>query len=263
MAGNLKNGRIPVIAANWKMNKTLAEAIDFMRGLNREAGKFRGIEIVVCPPFPVLHPAVKANGEDSRVSVAAQNLHHEDKGAFTGEVSGACLKSVGCSYAIVGHSERRQYFNETDDLVNAKAKAAARNGLKTIMCVGETLVERERGMTFDIIERQVRTGLSGLGAETVSTMVIAYEPVWAIGTGRASSPQMAEECHRFIRGLMEDMLGAAVSEKVRIQYGGSVSPENIADFIAMNDIDGALVGGASLALESFLEILKRTSKILN
>lgn len=262
MTGNLKKRRTPIIAANWKMNKTLAEAIDFMRGLNREAGKFRGIEIVVCPPFPILYPVVKLNGEDSRVSVGAQNLHHEDKGAFTGEVSGACLKSIGCRYAIVGHSERRQFFNETDELVNAKAKAATRNGLKTIICVGETLVERERGMTFDVIERQIRTGLSGIDAETCSTMVIAYEPVWAIGTGRASSPQMAEECHRFIRGLLEDMMGAEVSEEVRIQYGGSVSPENIAGFLAMNNIDGALVGGASLALESFLEILKRTSKIV-
>ena len=247
--------RLPFIAGNWKMNKTVGEAVDLVREVKEAISGVKEVEVAVAPPFTALY-AVRRELEGSRICLAAQNLYWEEKGAFTGEISALMLKELGCHYVIIGHSERRQYFGETDETVNRRIKAALAQGLKVIFCIGETLKEREEGKTFLVIERQIEGGLKGLGDKELRDIVIAYEPVWAIGTGKTATPEQAEEVHRFIRGKVEKLYSRKVSEEMRIQYGGSVTPENIKGLMNQPNIDGALVGGASLKAESFSKIVR-------
>ena len=248
-------GRLPFMAGNWKMNKTVGEALDLVRELKASLSGVQGVEVAVAPPYTALY-AVHKELVGSSIHLAAQNLYWEEKGAFTGEVSPLMLKEVGCHYVIIGHSERRQFFGETDETVNRRIKAALAQSLKVIFCIGETLKEREEGKTFSVIERQVDGGLRGLGEREMKNMVIAYEPVWAIGTGKTATPEQAEEVHRFIRGRLEKLYSRGVSEDIRIQYGGSVTPENVQGLMTQPNIDGALVGGASLRAESFSKIVR-------
>jgi len=248
-------GRLPFIAGNWKMNKTVGEALDLVRELKKAISGVKEAEVAVAPPFTALY-AVHRELEGTSILLAAQNLYWEEKGAFTGEVSPLMLKEVGCDYVIIGHSERRQYFGETDETVNRRIKAALIQGLKVIFCVGETLKEREGQSTFSVVERQMSGGLKGLSDKELEDIVIAYEPVWAIGTGKTATPEQAEEVHRFVRGKVEKLYSRRVSEEIRIQYGGSVTPENIRGLMSQPNIDGALVGGASLKAESFSKIVR-------
>jgi len=248
-------GRLSFIAGNWKMNKTVGEALDLVRELKAALSGLKGVEVAVAPPFTALF-AVRKELEGSPILLAAQNLYWEEKGAFTGEVSPLMLKEVGCSYVIIGHSERRQFFGETDETVNRRIKAALAQDLKVIFCIGETLKEREEGKTFPVIERQVEGGLKGMGDKEMRNMVVAYEPVWAIGTGKTATPEQAEEVHRFIREKLGKFYSREITEEVRIQYGGSVTPENVKRLMNQPNIDGALVGGASLKAESFSKIVR-------
>ena len=245
-----------ILAGNWKMNKTSLEAIELANALNRELGDITEVDIVVCPPFPALFE-VKEVLTDSNLKVGAQNLHWESSGAFTGEVSAPMLKAAGAVYVIIGHSERRQYFGETNESVNKKLKAALKNGLLPIVCVGENLSEREADQTFGIVQKHCEGSLAGLSHEEMLKVTLAYEPVWAIGTGKTATPAQAQEVQQFIRGLLQKMFSVEIAEQIRIQYGGSVTPENISELIAQADIDGALVGGASLKAESFIKIVKQ------
>ncbi|WP_258360916.1 triose-phosphate isomerase [Moorella sulfitireducens (nom. illeg.)] len=244
--------RRPIIAGNWKMYNTTEKARELVTLLRPLVGA-TDVEVVVCPPFTAIAAAVNA-AAGSNISVGAQDLFWEDWGAYTGEVSGPMLKELGCRYVIIGHSERRQYFGETDATVNKKLHAALRHGLVPIVCVGETLAEREAGNTLDVVGRQVQEGLQGLAADQVETLVVAYEPVWAIGTGRTATAADAQEVIAFIRETLRAMYGEK-ARATRIQYGGSVKPENIAELMAQPDIDGALVGGASLDAVSFAAIV--------
>ena len=247
--------RLPLIAGNWKMNKTVGEAVDLVREVKKAISGLKEVEVAVAPPFTALY-AVRGELEGSPIRLAAQNLYWEEKGAFTGEISPLMLKEVGCDYVIIGHSERRQYFGETDETVNRKIKAALAHNLKVIFCVGETLREREEGKTFSVTERQIEGGLKRLGEEELRDIVIAYEPVWAIGTGKTATPEQAEEVHRFIRGKVQKLYSRKASEEMRIQYGGSVTPENIKGLMNQPNIDGALVGGASLKAEALSKIVR-------
>ena len=248
-------GRLPFIAGNWKMNKTVGEALDLVRQLKASLLNIEGVEVAVAPPFTALY-AVSQELKGTFIRLAAQNLFYEEKGAFTGEISPLMLKEIGCQYAIIGHSERRQFFGETDETVNRRIKAALGQDLKPIFCVGETLKEREEGKTFTVIEKQAEGGLRGIGKEEVKNIVMAYEPIWAIGTGRTATPEQAEEVHRFIRERLERLYSREIAERIRIQYGGSVTPENIKGLISQENIDGALVGGASLKSETFSKIVR-------
>jgi triosephosphate isomerase len=248
-------GRLPFIAGNWKMNKTVREALDLIRELKVAIAGVKEVEVAVAPPFTALY-AVHKELEGSPIRLAAQNLFWEEKGAFTGEVSPPMLKDVGCHYVIIGHSERRQFFGETEETVSRRINAALAQGLKVIFCIGETLKEREEGKTFSLIERQMEGGLKGLSDKGMRDMVIAYEPVWAIGTGKTATPEQAEEVHRFIRGKLEKLYSQEVSGEIRIQYGGSVTPDNIKGLMDQPNIDGALAGGASLKAESFSRIVR-------
>ena len=246
--------RTPIIAGNWKMNLDVDEAVALASSIRDKCARFRSVDIVVAPPSVALWPVSKRL-EDSRIGLAAQNCHHADKGAYTGELSPTQIRSAGCKYVILGHSERRQYFGETDEGVSQKARAAHDNGLTPIICVGETLDVREAGRAFDLIGSQVRGALSALNGQEMAKSVIAYEPVWAIGTGKTATPAQAQEVHAMIRGLLVDLYDTTVADKVRIQYGGSVKPANIADLMVQTDIDGALVGGASLTADSFTQVV--------
>ncbi len=247
--------RLPFIAGNWKMNKTVGEALDLVRELKTAISGVKEVEVAVAPPFTALD-AVRKELEGSSIRLAAQNLYWEEKGAFTGEISPPMLREVGCHYVIIGHSERRQFFGESDETVNRRINAALAQGLKVMFCIGETLKEREEGKTFSLIERQMEGGLKGLSGKEMRNMVMAYEPVWAIGTGKTATPEQAEEVHRFIRGKLERLYSREVAEEIRIQYGGSVTPENIKGLMNQPNIDGALVGGASLKAESFSKIVR-------
>jgi triosephosphate isomerase len=247
--------RLPIIAGNWKMNKTVGEALDLVKQLKASISGVKGVEVVIAPPFTALF-AVCQELMGSSISLAAQNLFWEEKGAYTGEVSPLMLREVGCQYVIIGHSERRQFFGETDETVNRKIKIALDQELKPIFCIGETLKEREEGKTFFVIERQIEGGLKDLSEEKIQTLVIAYEPVWAIGTGKTATPEQAEEVHQFIRERFGRLYSRKSAEGVRIQYGGSVTPENIKGLINQENIDGALVGGASLKAEVFSKIVR-------
>ena len=241
-----------LIAGNWKMHKTVGEAIELVRELKILVSDVTDRDILVCPPFTALYP-VSQELKGSNIDLGAQNMFYELEGAFTGEISPLMLKDAGCSYVILGHSERRHIFGETDELINKKVLSALENGLIPILCVGETLEDRESGKTKEVVERQVKEGLKGISSEE---FVIAYEPVWAIGTGRTATPEQAQEVHEFIRSIIEGMFSKNVADRVRILYGGSVKPNNAADLLAMPDIDGALVGGASLKADSFSKIVK-------
>ena len=248
--------RTRFIVGNWKMNKTASEGGAFVHRLSQELPHHAGIQIGLTPPFTALHAVREALGPASAFLLGAQNLYWEDKGAFTGEVSGAMLKDIGCQFVLVGHSERRQYFGDQDGWTNKKVLAALRHALQPILCVGETLQDRESGQTDLVIQRQLRAGLAGIESQTLSTVTIAYEPVWAIGTGRAASPEQAVPVHRLIRKTLNELGGADIGNHVRILYGGSVTPHNIADFLASEEIDGALVGGACLDPVSFATLAK-------
>jgi len=247
--------RIPLMTGNWKMNKTVEEAVDLVKQLKVTISGVTGVEVAVAPPFTALY-AVSKELKDSTIHLAAQNMFWEEKGAFTGEVSPLMLKETGCAYVIVGHSERRQFFGETDEMVNRRMKRVIAHGMKPIFCIGETLKEREENRTFSVVQRQIEGGLKDIKENEVKTMVIAYEPVWAIGTGKTATPQQAEEVHRFIRQKLEKLTSRGVAEAIRIQYGGSVTPENVKGLMDQEDIDGALVGGASLKSDSFSKIVR-------
>ncbi|MEI6205957.1 MAG: triose-phosphate isomerase [Desulfuromonadales bacterium] len=247
--------RIPVIAGNWKLFKTIGEATALVNELKVLVAGTKDVEIVVSPVFTALGRVAEA-ALGSNIHLAAQDCFWEEEGAFTGEVSPKLLKDAGCSHVIIGHSERRQYFGETDATVNKKAKAVIQTGLSAIVCVGETLAERESDKTFSVIETQIQSGLEGISPEVVSKMIIAYEPVWAIGTGKTASDEQAQEVHAFIRKLVTRLFGQAAADTVRILYGGSVKPDNVKGLMSQPDIDGALVGGASLKAESFAAIVR-------
>ncbi len=236
------------------MNKTAREAAALAAEIRSALGGFSAVECVLCPPFTSLR-AVREVVAESVIQLGAQNVHWETSGAYTGEISAAMLLEEGCKYVIVGHSERRQYFGETDETVNRRARAALAAGLSPIVCVGETLAEREAGRTFEVIERQVRAGLAGLVGADWERLVIAYEPVWAIGTGRTATAAQAQEVHALIRRQLRDLAGDA-AERIRIQYGGSVKPENAAELFGQPDVDGGLIGGASLQAASFVAIVR-------
>ena len=244
-----------IIAGNWKMYKTINESIELVNLLKRSVVDINDVEIVVCPPFTSLSD-VRDLLIDTNIKLGAQDCYWEKEGAFTGEISCPMLKSAGCAYVIIGHSERRQYFGETNETVNKKAKAALKEGLKPIICVGEKLADRQAGKTFDVVKDHVTNSLAGITADEMSRVVIAYEPVWAIGTGVNATKEQAEEVHKYIRELLRKMYDLEVADSVRIQYGGSVKPENIRELIAEKDVDGALVGGASLKADSFAGIIK-------
>lgn len=251
--------RKPIIAGNWKMYKTVAEAAQLVDGLKRQLREEKEVEVVVCPPFTAILKVAEAL-KGSNIRYGAQDLFWEDEGAYTGEVSPKMLKDLGCSYCIIGHSERRTYFGETNESVNKKVKAALKYEIIPIMCVGERLEERDKGKTFDVVKDHVEGGLKGLAKNNVLNIVIAYEPVWAIGTGRNATPEQAQEVHKYIRELLKSSYGEEISSQVRIQYGGSVKPDNIRGIMNGEDVDGALVGGASLKLDDFVEIVKKSKR---
>lgn len=247
--------RKKVIAGNWKMNKVLSEANHFIEEIAEEIEDNDKVEAVVCSPFPFLASLVEKT-KGTNVKVGAQNMHFEEDGAFTGEVSPVMLKDLGVTHVIIGHSERREMFGETDELVNKKTHAAFAHDLTPIVCVGESLEEREAGETMEIVETQVKEAIEGLTADQVASMIIAYEPIWAIGTGKTASSEDANEVCTNIRKLIADLHSEEVAEKIIIQYGGSVNPENVSDLLSQSDIDGGLVGGASLEAESFLKLVE-------
>ena len=245
-----------VIAGNWKMNNDLKESEKLIVELkNLLQNEKPNCDVIVCPPFTSLSEAAKLL-KGSQIKLGAQNMHFEENGAFTGEVSASMLKSVGCEYVILGHSERRTIFGDGDEVINKKIKKALAAGLKPIFCVGEVLAERETGITNDVVKRQILKGLAGISADDMKNIIIAYEPVWAIGTGKTASPAQAQEVHEFIRDLIEIDYSLEVANELTIQYGGSVKPDNAKELLSQKDIDGALVGGACLKADSFMGIIK-------
>lgn len=247
--------RRPLIVANWKMNNTVPETLKFVAAFTGELKAAGSVDVVIAPPFTALYSLGVALAE-TEFQMAAQNVFWEDNGAFTAEISGAFLADVGCRFVIIGHSERRQLFGETDDTVNKRLQAAIRYGLTPIMCVGETLVEREGNRTFDVIEKQLNDGLKNIKVSNLDDFVIAYEPVWAIGTGKTATPAQAQEVHAMIRGWLAKKIDPATSGKTRILYGGSVKPSNSREILSEKDVDGALVGGASLDAKQFAGIVR-------
>jgi triosephosphate isomerase (TIM) len=249
--------RTPFIAANWKMFKTVHEAVVFIKEIRGHVKDVTDVEIVVAPPFTALHSVAEA-ARNTPVGVAGQDLHWEREGAFTGEISAGMLTEAGAEYVIIGHSERRRLFHETDETVNRKLIAALGGGLCPIVCIGETLEEREADQTLAVLDRQIKTGLDGLSGDQVGTLVLAYEPVWAIGTGRNATPEQAGEAHAHIRGRLRQWFGAGAADHGHVIYGGSVKPDNIHELIRHPDVDGALVGGASLDVKAFADIVARS-----
>lgn len=252
--------RKPIIAGNWKMYKNIDESIELVNDIKRAVFDIENVEIVVCPPSTNLSNVGEMVGE-TNISVGAQNCYWENEGAFTGEISVGMIKSTGATHVIIGHSERRKYFGETDETVNKKIKAVIDGGLIPILCVGETLEEREAGKTIDVVKRQVTGALTGFEETYLDSLVIAYEPVWAIGTGKTATPDQAQEVHLMIRDLLKDLYSESFSESKRLLYGGSVKPDNIEKLMEEKDIDGGLIGGASLKSDSFVDIIKTTSKL--
>jgi triosephosphate isomerase len=248
------NSRKKLIAGNWKMNKTSADGVALASDIVAAVGKQTDVEVVVCPPFTAVESVGKAL-EGSEVKLGAQNMHFEASGAFTGEVSAPMLRAIFATHVILGHSERRTFFGETDELVNRKVLTALKNQLKPIFCVGETLAERETGATLKVVQTQVERGLEGVNKDQAATVVVAYEPVWAIGTGKVATTEQAQEVHAFIRGLLTKLFGEAIAQKVRILYGGSMKPANAPELLAQKDIDGGLIGGAALESRSFVELI--------
>jgi len=255
----IANNQNPFIAGNWKMFKTIPEAVELVKALKEKSPEFSDAELVVIPPFTALSE-VKKVIEGSTIKLGAQNLFWEEQGAFTGEVSAPMLKDAGCQYVTIGHSERRQYFGETDETVNKKIRAALAYELYPIMCLGESLEEREKGKTIDKVESQINSGLEGLESEEISKIIIAYEPLWAIGTGLTATPAQAEEVHSFIREKLVEKYGKKTASCAIILYGGSAKPDNTYSLLKENNINGALVGGASLKADSFVQIAKEAIK---
>ena len=249
--------RTPIVAGNWKMYKTVAETVKYVKEFRSLVRDVTGVEIVLAPPFTSVYAAAEA-ARASNIAIAAQDCYWEREGAYTGEVSAVMVREAGAEYVIVGHSERRTLFGETDATVNRKVAAAFAAGLTPIACIGETLDQRERNETFDVLDRQIKQGLDGLSADQVGLLVIAYEPVWAIGTGRNATPQQAGEAHAHIRKRLRQWFGSEAAELCHLLYGGSVKPDNIKDLTVLPDVDGALVGGASLDLRALFEIVSRT-----
>ena len=249
--------RKPIIAGNWKMNKTVAEALTLVQDLKIEIANIMAVDIVVCPPFTALSEVAKAL-RGSNIRLGAQNMSEHGPGAYTGEIAAVMLKEFGARYVILGHSERRQYQKESDELISKKARAAHAASLQPIVCVGETLAEREAGQMEKVLETQVRGSLTGLGRDQIVETIIAYEPVWAIGTGKTATTDQAQAAHAFIRGLLTKLYDETTARRVRIQYGGSVKPSNARELMSQPDVDGALVGGASLEAQSFAEIVKHS-----
>lgn len=247
--------RKKIIAGNWKMNKTVSEAQHLAAAIKRDLDSEAKVDVVLCPPFTAIS-AVSQAVSGTQIAVGAQNMHFEPSGAYTGEISAEMLREQYCRYVILGHSERRQYFGETDSLVNKKTVAALAAGLKPIVCVGETLEEREADKIEEVIRTQINGGLAGLSDADLKNVVIAYEPVWAIGTGKTATPEQAQEVHAFIRSLLAGLSSQAVADAVRIQYGGSMKPANAAELLSKPDIDGGLIGGAALDAPSFIGIVK-------
>ena len=251
--------RHPFIAGNWKMYKTVHDTVVYLKEFRSLVKDVEDVEIVVAPPFTAIHAAAEA-ARNSPVGVAAQDLHWEREGAFTGEISATMAREAGADYAIVGHSERRQYFGETDQSVNRKLRAAIGAGLIPIVCIGETLEQREAGETLAVLDRQIKDGFDGVTGEQVGALVLAYEPVWAIGTGRTATSAQAQEAHAHIRQRLRAWFGGPAAGECHVIYGGSVKPENTRELLAQADVDGALVGGASLDLKSFFEIVSRARR---
>ncbi len=248
--------RKKVIAGNWKMNNNLSGAVELISGIKNGLADFEPqADMIICPPYISLETAA-ALIKDTPIKLGAQNMYFEDSGAYTGEVSAEMLKSVGCEYVILGHSERRTIFNESDETINKKVKKALAGGLKPIFCIGETLEERESGVTNKVVEKQVRDGLQDISESDLANVIVAYEPVWAIGTGKTATPEQAQEVHEFIRNLIKELYSENAAQNLVIQYGGSVKPANAKELLSQNDIDGALVGGACLQPDSFLDIVK-------
>ncbi len=247
--------RVPIIAGNWKMHKTVTDALEFTVLLRDMVKNTEGVEIIIAPPFTALH-GVSQLLLGSEIGLAAQNMYWEDSGAYTGEISPLMLTEIGCQYVILGHSERRAYFGESNEGVNKKILTALKHQLIPIVCIGESLAQREAEETFSHLSQQLEKGLAGLSAEQMQPIIIAYEPIWAIGTGLSATPEQAQEVHAFIRQKLDEAFGAETAERVRILYGGSVKPETIAGLMAKADIDGALVGGASLEADKFAGIVK-------
>jgi triosephosphate isomerase (TIM) len=249
--------RIPFVAANWKMFKTIHEAFAFTREFAIVVKDVADVEIVLAPPFTALHTVAEA-ARNTRIGVAGQDMYWEREGAFTGEISAGMLKEAGAEYVILGHSERRRLFNETDATVNRKLMAALAGDLTPIVCIGETLEERDRNETLAVLDRQIKAGLDGLTGDQIASLVIAYEPVWAIGTGRNATPSQAGEAHAHIRSRIRQWFGGPAAEQCHVIYGGSVKPDNIHELVALPDVDGALVGGASLDVRGFADIVARS-----
>lgn len=247
--------RRPIIGGNWKMNKTCREVEDFAKGIIPEIGTYQGVDVIIFPPFTYLK-VMNNLIEETHIRLGAQNIFWEEKGAYTGEISPAMLIDVGCRYVILGHSERRQYFGEDDGKINKKIKVALKFGLIPVVCVGEKLEERKRDLAEEVVKNQLTRCLLGLDSSWISRIVIAYEPVWAIGTGETATPQQAQQMHQFIREVLHGVYGGRIANSVRVQYGGSVKPDNMKELMVQPDIDGALVGGASLDIDSFVKIVK-------
>jgi len=252
--------RKKLIAGNWKMNKTPADGVALVTELVAALGKQTDVDVVVCPPFTGLESAAKAL-DGSTIKLGAQNMHFEASGAFTGEVSAPMLRAIFATHVILGHSERRTLFGEQDAFINKKVIAALKNQLRPILCVGETLAEREAGTTLKVVQTQVEAGLEGVSREQAATVVVAYEPVWAIGTGKVATTDQAQEVHAYIRGLLVKLFGDAVAQKVRILYGGSMKPANAPELLSQKDIDGGLIGGASLEARSFTDLVKSAAAV--
>ncbi|HTB81316.1 MAG TPA: triose-phosphate isomerase [Opitutaceae bacterium] len=246
--------RKKLIAGNWKMNKTSADAVELAREIVAAIGQKPDVDVVLCPPFTALEAVAKVV-DGSAVKLGAQNMHHEASGAFTGEISAPMLRAFFATHVILGHSERRTLFGETDPFINKKVLAALKNQLRPILCVGETLAEREAGSTLKVVQTQTEACLEGVSAEQAASVVIAYEPVWAIGTGKVATTEQAQEVHAFIRGLLTKLFGAQTAGRIRILYGGSMKPANAPELLAQNDIDGGLIGGASLEARSFVDLV--------
>jgi triosephosphate isomerase len=255
--------RKKILAANWKMNLTPVEAESYVETFLNEVGEVNDVEIVIIPSFTSIPTLAQASGNAPFIRLGAQNLHWERSGAFTGEISATMLRALFVKYVIIGHSERRALFGETDAMVQRKVHTALEAGLRPIMCVGESLAERESDSVQKVLRRQVKEGLKGVGSDHSSEIVLAYEPIWAIGTGRTATPAQAEEVHAFLRSLLAELFDKSAADRIRIQYGGSVKPENTEDLMRQSNIDGALVGGASLDAHSFARIIRATEKTLS
>jgi triosephosphate isomerase (TIM) len=254
--------RKKILAANWKMNLTHTEAESYLQSFLSEIRDFHDVDVVIIPPFTALPAVVAASEKVPTLRVGAQNMHWEKSGAFTGEISAAMLRALYVRYVILGHSERRTLFGETDEIVNRKVKAALEAGLRPIFCLGEPLHERDSNQVQEVLERQIQKGLESISARDFTELVVAYEPCWAIGTGRTATPEEAEEAHSFIRSVLEALSDRTTAERVRIQYGGSVKPENVESLMRQKNIDGALIGGASLDPRSFAQIIRSTEAAL-